>query len=123
MSGSYADNLRSLKSIGAVVLILALKHQLLTDGTYWLNLPASSPDKAKSEFPFVALVEHTNYMDAAHYGGDHLVYGGDYVPTDHEYFKLSDDELTERFIAPLKTLNPNFSKEWISMSWVFCAPY
>lgn len=123
LTGPYADKLRKLKSIGAVVLVLALKHQLLTDGTYWLNLPASSPDKAKSEFPFVALVEHTNYMDAAHYGGDHLVYCGDYVPTDHEYFKLSDDELTERFIAPLKTFNPNFSEDWIRKRWVFRAPY
>ena len=34
-------------SMGAVVVILALKHQLMTDNTYWLNLPASSPDKSR----------------------------------------------------------------------------
>ena len=123
MSGPYADNLRSLRSIGAVVLILALKHQLLTDGTYWLNLPASSPDKNKSEFPFVALVEHTNYMDPAHYGGDHIIYAGDYVATDHEYFKLSEDELAERFIGALKTFNPEFTPDWVRKRWVFRAPY
>ncbi|MCC7207634.1 MAG: FAD-dependent oxidoreductase, partial [Anaerolineae bacterium] len=38
----YAAKLRNLRSMGAVVLILALKRQLLTDGTYWLNLPAAS---------------------------------------------------------------------------------
>src|SRR5579859_216859 len=102
LSGEYADKLRALRSMGAVVVVLALKHQFLTDGTYWLNLPASSPEKAQSEFPFLALVEHTNYMDAAHYGGDHLVYCGDYVQTSHEYFKLTDDELAERFIGALK---------------------
>ncbi len=123
LSGDYADKLRNLKSMGAVVLILALKHQLLTDGTYWLNLPASSPDKKKSEFPFLALVEHTNYMDAAHYGGDHIIYCGDYVTTDHEYFKLTDDELAERFISVLKTFNPEFNADWVRKRWVFRAPY
>ncbi len=109
--------------MGAVVVIVALKHQLLTDGTYWLNLPASSPDKRKSEFPFVGLFEHTNYMDPAHYGGDHLVYMGDYISTDHEYFKLSEDELADRFIPALGTFNPNFNRDWIRKRWVFRAPY
>jgi protoporphyrinogen oxidase len=123
LSGEYADKLRGLKSMGAVVLILALKHQLLTDGTYWLNLPASSPDKSISEFPFLALVEHTNYLPAEHYGGDHLVYCGDYVATEHEYFKLSEDALAERFIAALPTFNPAFNPDWIRKRWVFRAPY
>ncbi|SRR5258706_5878360 len=123
LSGEYADKLRNLKSIGAVVVILALKHQLMTDGTYWLNLPATSPDKSKSEFPFLALVEHTNYMDSAHYGGDHIIYCGDYVATDHEYFRLSEDELAERFIAALKNFNPDFRPDWVKKHWVFRAPY
>ena len=123
ISGEYAEKLRNLRSMGAVVVIVALKHQLLTDGTYWLNLPASSPDKRKSEFPFVGLFEHTNYMDPVHYGGDHLVYIGDYVSTDHEYFKLSEDELAERFIPSLSTFNPDFNPDWIRKRWVFRAPY
>jgi protoporphyrinogen oxidase len=123
LPASYADKLRNLRSMGAVVVIVALKHKLLTDGTYWLNLPASSPDKSKSEFPFAALVEHTNYMDPGHYGGDHILYCGEYVTTDHEYFKLSDDELAERFIAPLRTFNPDFKPDWLRKRWVFRAPY
>ncbi len=119
----YAEQLSSLRSMGAVVVVLALKHQLLTGGTYWLSLPASDPDKSKSKFPFLALVEHTNYMDRAHYGGDHLVYCGDYVPPDHEYFQLSEDELAARFVDVLTTFNPDFSPEWIRKQWVFRARY
>jgi protoporphyrinogen oxidase len=119
----YAGKLGELKSMGAVVVILALKHQLMTDGTYWLSLPAAHPDKSRAEFPFVVLVEHTNYMDRAHYGGDHLVYCGDYVAPDHEYFSLSEDELAERFIETLTTFNPNFSPDWIRKRWVFRARY
>jgi protoporphyrinogen oxidase len=119
----YAAQLSGLKGLGAVVVILALKQQLLTDGTYWLSLPVSHPDRSRSEFPFIALIEHTNFMDRAHYGGDHLVYCGDYVPPDHEYFDLSEDELAERFIGALPTFNPDFSPEWIRKRWVFRVRY
>jgi len=120
---AYADKLRGLRSIGAVCVVLALKQSLLTDGTYWLNLPATSPDKSKSEYPFLALVEHTNFLDSAHYNGDKLIYMGDYVPADHEYFTLSDDELADRFIATLPRFNPAFKPDWIRKKWVFRAPY
>jgi len=120
---SYGSKLDKLEHMGAVVVILALDRQLLTDGTYWLSLPADQPDKTKAEFPFLALVEHTNYMDRAHYGGDRLVYCGDYVPPDHEYFELSEDELAERFTSVLHTFNPAFSTDWIRKKWVFRTRY
>lgn len=119
----YGKQIANLKSIGALCLVLALKQSLLTDGTYWLNLPATSADKSASQFPFLALVEHTNFMDKSHYGGDVLVYCGDYVPTDHEYFTLTEDQLVERFLPALKKVNPNFSADWIRKSWVWRAPY
>lgn len=123
LPASYSGKLDNLKHMGAVVVILALDRQLLTDGTYWLSLPADQPDKSKAEFPFLALVEHTNYMDRAHYGGDRLVYCGDYVPPDHEYFDLSEDELAERFTNVLRTFNPAFSPDWIRKKWVFRTRY
>lgn len=71
-----ADDWRGLRGAG-------YKEQLLTDGTYWLNPPATSPNKRESRFPFLALVEHTNWMERAHYNGDRILYLGDYVPADH----------------------------------------
>ena len=70
---AYGQQVGNLRSIGGLCVVLATKQQLLTDGTYWLNLPATTADKTKNEFPFLALVEHTNYMDKSHYGGDHIV--------------------------------------------------
>lgn len=122
-SPEYAAKLKNLKHMGAAVVIFALKQQLLTDGTYWLNLPASSTDKRKSEFPYVALCEHTNYVDKAHFGGDHIVYCGDYVQPDHAYLTMPESELVALFMGPLKTFNPNFSPEWVRKTWVFRAPY
>ncbi|MFN8450903.1 MAG: hypothetical protein U0521_20575 [Anaerolineae bacterium] len=95
----------------------------MTDGTYWLNLPATSPDKNKSRFPFLALVEHTNWMDKAHYGGDHIVYCGDYVAANHEYFRMSEGALAERFTSVLPSFNRDFKPDWIRRTWVFRAPY
>ncbi|MBI5958907.1 MAG: NAD(P)/FAD-dependent oxidoreductase [Chloroflexi bacterium] len=124
LPAEYGTKLGALKSSGAVVVILALKQQLLTDDTYWLALPASDPNnKSNGEFPFLALIEHTNYMDRSHYGGDHLVYCGDYVPADHEYFSLSDDELAARFMGALPKLNPGFSPDWVRKRWVFRTKY
>jgi len=123
LEGAYAEKLRSLQSMGAVVVIFALKHQLLRDGTYWLSLPASQPDKRNSEFPFLALVEHTNYMDAGHYGGDHLVYCGDYVVPDHEYLHLDEQDLAARFQRVLPRFNAAFDATWIRKWWVFRTPY
>lgn len=119
----YGNQMGQLRSIGAICVVLALKHQLLTDGTYWLNLPAASPDRRTNPFPFLALVEHTNYIDKAHYGGDHLIYCGDYIPPDHEYFQLGEEELAERFISVLPNFNPTFKRDWVRRYWVFRAPY
>jgi protoporphyrinogen oxidase len=119
----YGRQMADLQSIGAICVVLALRQSVLTDGTYWLNLPATSADKRASEFPFLALVEHTNWLDKSHYNGDVLVYCGDYVPPDHEYFQMRDDDLVARFLPALKKVNPAFSPDWIRKTWVWRAPY
>ena len=119
----YGKTMAELRSIGGVCAVLSLKQSVLTEGTYWLNLPAYSPDRTQNPFPFLALVEHTNFMDRSHYNGDVLVYCGDYVAPDHEYFQMSDDELLERFIPALKRANPDFERDWVKDAWVWRAPY
>jgi protoporphyrinogen oxidase len=118
----YLDQLAELKSMGAVVITFALRRQLMQK-TYWLNIPASAPDKQQNEIPFLALVEHTNYIDRRHYGGDHLVYCGDYVVPDHPYMQMDEDELEQLFVANLDRINPAFRPEWVRRSWLFRARY
>jgi len=69
------------------------------------------------------LVEHTNYIPREHYGGDHIIYCGDYVPPDHEYFRLSEAALVERFLPSLRKINPDFEPNWVRKWWVWRAPY
>lgn len=113
---SYLAALKKLKSMGAVVLILALKHPL-TDRHYWINIPKAAG------LPYLALVEHTNYIDSRHYNHDHIVYCGDYLPPDHEYFSLTKEELLARFLPTLTKFNPQFDPSWVRDSWLFRAKY
>lgn len=113
----YLQGLLRLKSMGAVVLVLALDRQLSEKGYYWFSIPKSAG------YPFLALVEHTNFLDASHFGGEHIVYCGDYLDTDHEYFSLSKEELLERYLPALVKFNPRFTREWVKDAWLFRTPY
>jgi protoporphyrinogen oxidase len=113
----YLGGLLELKSMGAVVMVLALKQRLSEQGYYWFNIPKSAG------YPFLALVEHTNYLSPEYFGGDHIIYIGDYLETDHEHFSLSQDELLARFLPHLKDFNPDFQPNWVRKSWLFRTAY
>ncbi|MCL4506502.1 MAG: NAD(P)/FAD-dependent oxidoreductase [Chloroflexi bacterium] len=113
----YLNTLQNLKSLGAVVMIAALDRQLSTQGFYWHNLPKSSG------FPFLAMCEHTNFVSSEHFGGQHLIYCGDYVPVTHPYFKMSEDELRATYLSALKRFNASFDPSWVQQTWVFREPY
>jgi len=117
LPAEYLAGLHGMKSMGAVVLVLALNHQLSREGYYWYNLPKSAG------YPFLALVEHTNFVSAEHFGGDHLVYCGDYLDIDHEYFRLSKEQLLSRFLPSLKRINPDFDPSWLRESWLWKSNY
>ena len=62
-------------------------------------------------------------MDAADYGGKHLVYLGNYAPMDDWLMTASTDDVVRRFAAHLSRINPAFSTDWITGAWAFAAPY
>jgi len=117
LPAAYLDGLLKLKHMGAVVMTLSLKHQLSEQGYYWFNIPKSAG------FPFLAVVEHTNYVSPEHFGGEHILYCGDYLELGHEYFDLSDAELLERFIPGIQRINPAFDRDWINKFWVYRTQY
>lgn len=102
---AYLKGLLDLKHMGAVVMILSLKHKLSPKGYYWYNIPKTAG------FPFLSLVEHTNFVPSENFGGEHLIYIGDYLNPDHEHFSLSKEELLERFLPSLTRFNPEFKPD------------
>jgi protoporphyrinogen oxidase len=117
LPAGYLRGLLQLKHMGAVVMTMALEHQLSEQGYYWFNIPKSAG------YPFLALVEHTNYVSPEYFGGEHIVYCGDYLETDHEYFDLNKEQLLERFIPALKRFNPKFERGWIRKTWLHRTKY
>lgn len=119
---SYVNRLATIDHLHALNLFLELKKPFLPQLTnsktpYWLNINDTS-------FPFIAVVEHTNFMDKKYYGNHHLLYIGNYLPRDHKFFKLSKDELLKLFIPYLKKINSNFDFEFSTLnSELFIGPF
>lgn len=114
---SYRSQLAALKHLGAVVLCVRLKQPLSPQGYYWYNLPKNEG------YPFLALVEHTNFIPKDHYNGETIIYAGDYLPNGHAYFQLSAQELLEKLIPGFRRINPDFSEDWIIDASKFQADY
>lgn len=112
----YLASIKKLSGIGAVNLVLSLKQRFLVDGTYWLNVNDLS-------IPFLAVVEHTNFMSKKNYNNEHLVYIGNYLETSHDFFKKSEKQLVDTLYPHLRKINPNFKKSWIRKAYAFKAPF
>jgi protoporphyrinogen oxidase len=102
------------RAYGAHCLVLALDRPLTS--AYWVNV--TDPG-----FPFMALVEHTNYMPPADYGGRHLVYLGNYRPMNDPLMQAPLDAALDEFLPHLERLNPAFDRAWVTDAWAFAAPF
>jgi protoporphyrinogen oxidase len=102
------------RAYGAHCVVLALDRPLTS--AYWLNV--NDPG-----FPFMALVEHTNYRSADEYGGRHLVYLGNYRPMDDPLMSAPRDAVLDEFLPHLARLNPSFERSWVTDAWTFAAPF
>jgi protoporphyrinogen oxidase len=115
LPSDYVERYQGPEHYGAHVLILGLDRALLP-GVYWLNIN-------DRDLPFLALVEHTNFLPPADYGGLHLVYLGNYLPMDDARFAASEDSVLETYLEALRRIRPDFSRDWVREHWLFRAPY
>ena len=61
--------------------------------------------------PMTAVIEMTTIVDPEELGGKSLVYLPKYVPSDHELFEKSDEEIRESFLSALDRMYPEFSRD------------
>ena len=100
----YQAKLAGVEYMAAVLVILVLDRPLTQ--MYWLNV-------ADRSIPFVGVIEQTNLIDPAHYGGKHIVYLSNYLSASHPLYGLEPDELLEEYIPHLAKINPAFDRSWI----------
>ncbi|MFB6132640.1 MAG: NAD(P)/FAD-dependent oxidoreductase [Halanaeroarchaeum sp.] len=92
---------------GTVCSVVSMD-EALTD-TYWLNIA--------DDAPFGALIEHTNYVDESHYGGEHLLYVPKYIQSpDGEVWQMDDEAVEELWLDGIEDLFPNFDRD--SVNWI-----
>jgi protoporphyrinogen oxidase len=102
------------RAYGAHCLVLALDRPLTA--CYWMNV--NDPG-----YPFMSLVEHTNFMDPDDYGNRHLVYLGNYRPMDDPLLSRSTADVLDEFAPHLQRINPAFSRDWVTDAWSSAAPF
>ena len=106
----YRAKLNTLEYEAAMVVLLQLTHQL--SEIYWLNI-------ADPSLPFTGIIEHTNFLPPANYGGKHYVYLSKYLEADDALYRATDEEVLSQYLPHLQVINPDFDPSWVERSWVF----
>ncbi len=109
---SYQDELNRIDYLANVCLVLRLDRSL--SSTYWLNVN-------DTDFPYVGVIEHTNFQDRSKYGGDHVVYLSRYLPHTEDLYGMSPDEILDYSIPYIQRMFPAFSRDWIKQFHVWKA--
>ncbi|MGD8473202.1 MAG: NAD(P)/FAD-dependent oxidoreductase [Anaerolineae bacterium] len=109
---AYAATLRSVRYQAALVLLMVSKQSL--SRIYWMNI-------ADRTMPYVAVIEHTNYVPPSEYQGRHLIYVSNYLERDDPRFGMKGSELLDLYVPHLKRINPAFDADWIEQKLVFRA--
>jgi len=115
----YIDNglikrLRGIKYLANICLILDLNHSL--SNLYWLNVNDPS-------FPFVGIIEHTNFISTAEYGDSHMVYLSKYLTIDDPLYKMNKEELLEYSLPYISQMFPEFDEKWINNYYLWKAEF
>lgn len=104
----YKKKISSIKYMSAVLIILILDKPL--SDRYWLNI-------ADRSIPFVAVIEHTNFIKSEHYSGKHIVYLSNYLDKNNDMYSMSHEELLAHYMPHLVKINSNFHSDWIETSY------
>ena len=114
VDANYAASLRRVSYLANVCLVLQLDRSL--SGLYWMNVNDPS-------FPFVAIIEHTNFEPSSTYGGRHIVYLSKYLPKEDKMYEMSDDELLSFALVHIRRMFPDFDRKSILRHHVWRADY
>lgn len=111
---SYIETLNKTQYIGNVCLTLELTKSL--SEIYWLNV--NDPG-----FPFVGIIEHTNFEPVSSYKGRHIVYLSKYLPTDETLYNMTEKEFFDYAIPFIQKMFPEFKEDWVLDYHVWKEPY
>ena len=100
----WLRKLRRVRYLGNMCLVLRLA-QSLSD-TYWINV--NDPG-----FPFVGVIEHTNFDAPEHYKGTHIAFISRYLALEDPVWSFSDEEYLDYALQHLKRMFPELDESWL----------
>lgn len=106
--------LRAIPYLANLCLVLELDRSL--SSTYWLNV--TDPD-----FPFVGVIEHTNFRPASEYGGRHVVYLSRYLPQRDPLLAMEAGAILDWALPHLARMFPALRPDWIKAHHVWRADW
>lgn len=110
----YLDELRKIEYLANVCLVLELR-QSLSD-IYWLNV--NDP-----EFPFIGVIEHTNFQSTETCGDRHIIYLSQYLPETDKLYQMDNEQVFEFALSHIKRMFPKFDRSWVIRSHIWKARY
>jgi len=110
----YGDTLKRIRHLANICIVLELNRSL--SSMYWLNVNDPS-------FPFVGVIEHTNFEPAGTYDGKHIVYLSKYLPSSAELYRMCDSDAIRVGLDALKRMFPEFRKDTVTNATVWRADY
>jgi protoporphyrinogen oxidase len=111
---NWLATLRRVRYLGNMCLVLRLK-QSLSD-TYWLNV--NDPG-----FPFVGVIEHTNFDAPDNYKGTHIVFLSRYLAMEDPVWSYSDGDYCDFALKHLNRMFPEMKRSWVLEYKVWRAEY
>ena len=111
---AYVDGLRRIRFLANVCVVLELDRSL--SDIYWLNV--NDP-----EFPFVAVIEHTNFEPSTSYAGRHVVYLSKYLPSEDPIYSKSNEDMIDFAIEHLRRMFPGLDRHSVLGGHVWRAPH
>ena len=112
--GEYVQRLRRIRYLANVCVVLELDRSL--SDIYWLNVNDPS-------FPFVGVIEHTNFEPASTYAGRHIVYLSKYLPDNDAVYRMSNKEVVAFTLQHLRRMFPDVTDERVLDAHVWRARY
>ncbi|GAB4392155.1 MAG: NAD(P)/FAD-dependent oxidoreductase [Gammaproteobacteria bacterium] len=110
----WINTLRRVQYLGNICLVLQLKHSL--SEIYWINI--NDPG-----FPFVGIIEHTNFDAPENYGNCHIVYLSRYLAKSDPVWQYNDEQYLNFALTHLKRMFPDFDVSWIIDYHIWRADY
>lgn len=110
VSAAYLEKLTAIDYLGAILMVFTTDKKF-TD-YYWHNVNDLGQ-------PFLVLLSLSALIGTDKLNGKNVYYIGSYVPHDHKYYSMTDNEIKELWVGGIKNIFPDFEESTITSSQIF----